>query len=52
MLCIVLTVIVHLMKKVCAVSLPSSVRFLGAKAPLGPQDVKVKVKMKVKVKVK
>ena len=24
--------------------------FLGAKAPLGPQDVKVKVKMKVKAK--
>ena len=24
--------------------------FLGAKAPLGPQDVKVKVKVKVKAK--
>ena len=26
--------------------------FLGAKAPLGPLDVKIKVKVKVKVKVK
>ena len=27
-----------------------SIIFLGAKAPLGPQDVKVKVKVKVKAK--